>query len=360
MLNHILNYFSLELGGDFWRHSFWGNTTAEYLDFIFIFFLFLILFKFIQNFVIYKLNKIAQKTKTDIDDTFIKIIKTLKPPFYSFLAFYLAIKFLSISSITDKTIYYILIAWVVYQGIIAVQILIDYIIKRQLKGRDDAHTRSAMKLLGNIAKGLLWVIGLLLFLSNLGINITSLIAGLGVGGIAIALALQNVLSDLFSSFAIYLDRPFVVGDFIVLGADMGTVEKIGIKTTRIKTLRGEELVVSNQELTTARIQNFKQMRERRITFEFGVVYNTPTEKVKKIPEIIKKIITDVKLTRFDRAHFSKFADSALLFNVVYYINSPEYMDYANAHQEIHLKIKEVFEKEKIEFAYPTQTIILEK
>jgi len=146
----------------------------------------------------------------------------------------------------------------------------------------------------------------------------------------------------------------------MVGTDMGTVEKVGIKTTRIKTLRGEELVVSNKELTSVRVQNFKRMKDRRVVFNFGVVYQTPTDKVKRIPEAVKEIIDGVKMTRFDRAHFNAFGDSALMFEVVYYVDSAEYMDYANANQEIHLKLKEAFEKEKIEFAYPTQTIFLAK
>ncbi len=360
MAEKILNYFSIGGGTDFWQYSFGGNTISEYIDAVLIFLVFLIVFKVFQTIILYKLNKFAEKTKTDIDDTFIKIVKTLKPPFYSFLAFYMAIKFLVIEALADKIIGYLLIAWVIYQGIIAVQILIDYILRRQLKGKEDPHAKSAIKLMGNIAKGILWLIGILLFLSNLGIDVTSLIAGLGIGGIAIALALQNVLGDLFSSFAIYLDRPFAVGDFVILGTDMGTVEKIGIKTTRIRTLRGEELVVSNNELTQTRIQNFKQMEERRITFNFGVTYNTPTEKVEKIPGMVERIIKEEKLTKFDRAHFNLFGDSALMFEVVYYISSSEYIDYANAQQSINLKMKDLFEKEGIEFAYPTQTVILEK
>jgi small-conductance mechanosensitive channel len=360
MTEKLLEYLSIGSGTNFWQYNFLGNTVVEYIDAVVMFLIFLIVFKLFQTIVLYKLNKFAEKTKTDIDDTFIKIVKTLKPPFYSFLAFYMAIKFLVIENLADKIIGYLLIAWVIYQGVIAVQILIDYILFRQLKGKEDPHTKSAMRLMGNIAKGILWVIGILMFLSNLGIDITSLIAGLGIGGIAIALALQNVLGDLFSSFAIYLDKPFAVGDFVILGTDMGTVEKIGIKTTRIRTLRGEELVVSNNELTQTRIQNFKQMKERRITFNFGITYSTPTEKVKRIPGIVEKIIKEEKLTRFDRAHFNSFGDSALMFDIVYYINSSEYIDYANAQQRINLKLKELFEKEGIEFAYPTQTIILDK
>lgn len=360
MIEKFLTYFSLNGRIDFWSQEIFGNSVKDYFEAILMFLVFLIIFKIFQSLILYRLNKIAQKTKTDIDDTFIKIVKTLRPPFYSFLAFYFAIKFLATEGSADKIISLILTVWVIYQGVIAVQILIDYILRKNIKDKEDAHAKSAMKLLGNILKGVLWGIAILLFLSNLGVDITSLIAGLGIGGIAVALALQNVLGDLFSSFAIYFDKPFAVGDVIMIGADMGEVKKIGIKTTRIKTLRGEELIVSNKELTSVRVQNFERMQERRVVFNFGIVYQTSADKVKKISEMVKKIIEEVKMARFDRAHFNQFGDSALIFEVVYYVDSAEYMDYANANQEILLKLKETFEREGIEFAYPTQTIFLEK
>ena len=260
----------------------------------------------------------------------------------------------------NQVINIILIGWIIYQGIYALQILINYILKKALRGKDDLHTQSALRFMGNMAKAVLWILGLLLFLSNLGINVTSLVAGLGIGGIAIAFALQNILSDLFSSFAIYFDKPFQVGDFIMIGTDMGEVIKVGIKTTRIKTLRGEELVISNQELTSSRVQNFQKMKERRVEFALGVTYETETKKLKKIPEIIEGIIKEEKSARFDRCFFKEFGDFALIFDVVYYVSSGDYMDYARANQSIFLKIKEAFEKEGIDFAYPTQSIYLMK
>ncbi len=344
----------------FWQYEIFNNTVWDWAMAFAVFILFLVIFKIFQSIILYKLNQFAKKTQTDIDDAFIKIVKSLRPPFYFFLAFYLALKFLIVEALVEKVINIILVAWAIYQGIVAIQILVDYILRKWMKGRDDTHSRAAIQLMGSVAKGVLWVIGILLFLSNLGINITSLIAGLGIGGIAVALALQNVLGDLFSSFAIYIDRPFSVGDFIVIGQDKGTVERIGIKTTRIRTLQGEELVVSNNELTSIRIQNFKKMEERRVTFRLGVTYNTSLEKIKKIPDMVRKIIEKEKNTRFERGHFKEFGDSALLFEFVYYVKSGEYLVYADSNQEILFKIKEVFDKEGIEFAYPTQTIYLEK
>ncbi len=335
-----------------------NNTIQKYLIALAVFIISLIILKIIRTIIFYNLDRLAQKTKTDIDDTFIDIIKSVKPPFYFFLAIYLSTLPLAITSLTNKIFNTILIIWVTYQVIIAVQILINYIIKKKFPG--DKKDRAMPELIGKILKGTLWTIGILLILSNLGVNISSLIAGLGIGGVAVALAAQNILSDLFSSFSIYFDKPFQIGDFIIVNDAMGTVEKIGIKTTRIRALQGEEIIFSNQKLTASKIQNFGQMRERRVIFQIGVVYQTSTEKLRKIPHLVQEIIQSSELTRFDRAHFVKFGDSALVFEVVYYLKTPDYNKYMDIHQAINFQIKGAFEKEGIEMAYPTQTIYLNK
>ena len=333
-----------------------GNTVQEYLIAVGVFIISLFILKIIRTVIFYRLEKLAQRTKTDIDDTFLKIIKSVKPPFYFFLAVYLSFSSLTIYPPVKKVLKAILIIWIIYQLILASQILIDYIIKRKFKKKEKDN--SATDLASKILKGILWTFGILLALSNLGVNISSLIAGLGIGGVAVALAMQNILSDLFSSFSIYFDKPFEIGDFIIVGDMMGTVKKIGIKTTRIRALQGEEIVFSNRELTTAKIQNFGKMQERRICFQIGVVYETPLENLKKIPSLIQEIIQSVDLTRFDRAHFVKFGDSSLIFEIVYYLQTPDYNQYMDIHQKINFKIKEIFEKENIGMAYPTQTIYL--
>ena len=253
-----------------------------------------------------------------------------------------------------------MIAWVILQVIIATQILIDYVVRKKMGEEEDVAAENAINILGKLSKWILWSVGLLLILSNLGINVTSLIAGLGIGGIAIALALQNTLSELFSSFSIYFDKPFIPGDFIVVGDKKGTVEKIGIKTTRLKALQGEELVISNKELTSAQIQNFKKMKDRRISFSFGITYETPVDKIKKIPGMVQEIIEGENGTRFDRAHFSRFDDSALNFDVVYYVQTGDYTKYMDTQQNINIKIMEAFEEMGIAMAYPTQTIYIAK
>ncbi|MFC1623643.1 mechanosensitive ion channel family protein, partial [Patescibacteria group bacterium] len=320
----------------------------------------LLVFKVFQFYILRRLKKVAERTKTDADDTLISVVQSLRPRFYYFLAFYLATYSIVLSDLVKNIIEGILIILVVYQVIIASQVIIDYILEKKAGEKEDLETKTAIKNISGLIKFVLWVLGLMLILSNLGVNITSLIAGLGVGGIAIAFAMQNILSDLFSSFAIYFDKPFKVGDFIMMGTDAGTVEKIGIKTTRIRTSQGEELVVSNQELTSARIQNFKKMEERRGVFGFGVAYETSVSKVREIPNDIKQIIESIDGVRFDRAHFKSFGESNLDFEVVYYVNTSEYGKFMDIQQEINLKIMEKFEEKGIEMAYPTRTLYMKR
>lgn len=340
---------------------FLGNTLLNYTRAIGVFVLLSIIFRFIQFLILHRLAKLAKKTETDIDDTLIEIVRSLKPSFYYFVALYFAVTFLTLTPLIGQIVNGMLIAWVIYQVIIALQILIDYALGKKLEKKEkDPGARAAVKYVGNFLKGALWVIGLLLILSNLGVNITSLVAGLGIGGIAIALALQSVLGDLFSSFAIYFDKPFQIGDFIVVGESAGTVEKIGIKTTRIRSTTGEELIISNQELTSARIKNYKRLKARRALFTIGVLYETPVEKLRKIPDFIKKIIESVPKTRFDRVHFKELADFSLNFEVSFYVESNEYQEFLDTQQEVFLQMMEVFAKEGISFAYPTQTLYIEK
>ncbi len=341
------------------KTSFLGNSLRNYIFFLASFLLFFFLFKIFQKIILNKLNKIAEKTKSDIDDEIIKIVRSIKPPFYSFLAFYLALKFLTLNDFLNKLFNIILIIWFVYQVIIAVQILIDYVVRRKLSD-DNRETKAAAYAIGIILKFILWSFALLLVLQNIGINVSSLVAGLGIGGIAVALAVQNILGDLLSSFAIYFDKPFVPGDYISTGDISGVVEKIGIKTTRLRALQGEEIVVSNRYLTGAKIQNFKKMQRRRIVFNFGVLYETPEEKLKKVIEIVKDIFKEIPDATLDRVHFKSFGDFALIFEVVYFIETPDYGRYMDVQQEINFKMKGLFEKQGIEFAYPTQTIYLAK
>jgi small-conductance mechanosensitive channel len=197
-----------------------------------------------------------------------------------------------------------------------------------------------------------------LILDNLGVDVTALIAGLGVGGIAVALAAQNILGDLFASLSIVMDKPFVLGDFITVGESQGTVENIGLKTTRLRSLSGEQLVFPNSDLLTSRIRNFKRMQERRVVFTVAVTYDTAFAQLKEIPELIKAAITSQEQTRFDRAHFQKLGDAALIFEAVYFVTIPDFVRYMDIQEQINLRLLEEFASRGIEFAHPTQLALL--
>jgi small-conductance mechanosensitive channel len=336
-----------------------GISTTKIAISAVILFTLVLATRFFRNHILKNLKKLAKKTKADLDDTFIEVLEEIPAYFYWIVSGFIAFHFLGIQNeMIQKIVRGVFVFLVIIRIITFIQKFINYTMtkvwEKDAKIAEEKQTAiHGIKIVSTI---LLWGIGFLLVLSNLGIEISTLVASLGIGGIAVAFALQNILGDLFSSFAIYFDKPFQIGDYVVLGADSGTVKKIGLKTTRITTLQGEELVVSNAELTSTRIKNFKRMKKRRICFGFGVTYDTSTEKLKKITNIIEKIFAKEELSELSRVHFKDFGDFSLNFEVVYFVKNREYLDYMNTQQTINLAIKEAFEKEKIEMAFPTQTI----
>jgi small-conductance mechanosensitive channel len=233
-------------------------------------------------------------------------------------------------------------------------------LRRQRALATDRAAAGSIGIVAFIAKVLIWSIVLLLTLDNLGIDVTALVAGLGIGGIAVALAAQNILGDLFASLSITLDRPFVIGEFLVVDGFLGTVEYIGIKSTRLKSLGGEQIVMSNADLLGSRVRNYGRMAERRVLFATGVVYETPVEALECIPALMREAIAAQPGTRFDRCHFAKHGASSLDFETVYYVLSPDYNRYMDIQQAINLRIHREFAARGIEFAYPTQRLLLEQ
>lgn len=234
------------------------------------------------------------------------------------------------------------------------------LLRRQKQMEEDAGAVAAMDVVSFLTRVAVWAIIFLLTLDNVGINITALVAGLGVGGIAVALAAQNIISDLFASLSIVLDKPFVLGDFLIIDDLAGNVEKVGLKTTRVRSLSGEQLVFSNNDLLKCRIRNYGRMFERRIAFTIGVVYQTPAEKLEQIPRIVEDIMLKQESARFDRAHFQRFGDFSLNFEIVYYVESSDYRLYMDIQQAVNLEIYRRFADAGIEFAYPTQTVFVNR
>lgn len=255
--------------------------------------------------------------------------------------------------------YSLLIIVIIVQGGLWVNACIGFWIRRTERKYEveDAGKLTTLKAMGTVARILvIAIVGILALDQVPGVEVSALVASLGIGGIAVALALQNVLADLFASLSISLDKPFALGDFVIVDNYLGVVEKIGLKTTRIKSLSGEQLIFSNNDLLRSRIRNYKRMQERRVPFTVGVTYQTPREKLEEIPGIFEDVLKRQENVRFDRAHFKEYGPYSLNFEFVYYVLSPDYNVYMDIQQAINFGLHEEFEKRGIEFAYPTQTI----
>lgn len=360
MLRTIHAYLSSRLA--FWgihgEGMYLGNTVNEYLVAILLFLGVFLVAHFIQWVILRWLGAVARRTRTNLDDVFVKIMASLKPPFYAFVAFWVALQALTISGLADTMVTSVLIIWVVYQVVTAVGIFVEEIVFKHLAHDRDPTIRSALRLVVGLAKGAFWGIGVILLLSNLGVDVGALLAGVGIGGIAIAFALQGILSDLFSSFSLYFDKPFRIGDFIIAGETLGTVKHIGFRSTRVASLSGEEIIVPNQDLAKVRIKNYKRMEERRVVFTFGILYETPLELCRRVPDMVRDAVEANEKVRFDRAHLAKFGDSSYDFEVVYYVLDADYTVYMNIQQEVNFTLIDRFKQEGIAFAYPTRTLYM--
>jgi len=344
-------------------YSFYGNDGWQYFIALCIFVGISIILYIFRKIILIRLKRMSAKTDNKLDDILTGILESIGPFTYPVFALYLALYYLNLPGVYTRVFSVIFIFVLASESIKAFGSIFDFYLSKRLGNMEENEqrgTQSIMQTIKLIIKVILWIIVLLMILSNLGVNVTSVVASLGVGGLAVALALKNVLSDLLSSFSIYIDKPFAVGDFIVIGTDKGTVEKIGLKTTRIRSNTGDELIISNNELTSARINNFKRLEKRRDSIIFGVDYDTDVKKLKQIPSIIEKILNNKKGVEFVRCHFTTLADSSLSFTAIYFVDSSDYDVFSSTKQEILFDMVEVFKKEKIGFAYPTQEIILKK
>ncbi len=341
---------------------FWGNSVYQWLVAVAVLTGTLIVLEVVKKILVRRVRAIADRTSTDIDDAIADLLKNTKFFFLLVLSVKGAATFLALPDYVHARLTTLTTIGFILQAGVWGNTLIAFWFTRTMKERmeEDVTGTTSLSIIKFIGRLVLWSVLALVALDTFGINVTAFITTLGIGGVAIALALQKILSDLFASLSIVLDKPFVVGDFIIVDDYMGNVEHIGMKTTRIKSLGGEQIIISNSELLTSRIRNYKRMQERRILFTLGVTYQTPAAKLEKIPSLVKSAIEAVPLTRFDRAHFMKYGDFSLNFDIVYYVLSPDYLDYANTQQAINMGIHKRFEDEGIEFAYPTQTLFLNK
>lgn len=344
-----------------WNYIILNNTVGDWTITLSIILVSLIVLRLLKFVLVKRLRTLASKTKATFDDFIISIVHSSVMPVLYVLAIHSALQYLTLS---PKFAAVENIAVMVATTFFVLRIIasaIGYGFRLAVSRHEhNAQREKQSKGILLIIQVVLWAVGILFLIDNLGYDITTIIAGLGIGGIAIALAAQTILGDLFSYLVIFFDKPFEIGDFIITDDKLGTVEYIGIKTTRIRTLSGEQLICSNTDLTNSRVHNYKRMQERRIVFEFRVVYGTPLAKLKIIPQMVRHIIESTEATRFDRAHFKSFGEFSLIFEVVYYVLSPDYNIYMDIQQSINVKLFELFEKEQIEFALPTQMVLVNK
>jgi small-conductance mechanosensitive channel len=322
----------------------------------------LVTFQVVKSIVVRQLHKLAERTDSDFDDFIIKLLGSTKFLLVLVLSLYAGSFMLELEGGVRSYLSAIAVIASLLQGALWGNRLIDYAMLRFTQERmdDDPASTTAAGIIGTVARIIFFSLIVLVGLASVGFDIDALVAGLGIGGIAVALAVNGILQDLFGSLTIALDKPFAVGDFINVGEFSGTVEHVGMKSTRVRSITGEQLVMSNGDLLSSRLRNYGQMQERRGNLKLGVTYDTTADQLEAIPGIIQEIIDEQELVRFDRSHFSSYGDSSLNVETVYWVETPVYLDFMNATQAINLKIKRRFEQEGIEFAYPTQTIFVEK
>ncbi|MDA3812353.1 MAG: mechanosensitive ion channel family protein [Spirochaetaceae bacterium] len=339
--------------------TFWGNSLEEYLIAAGIFLAGILIVFIFRKIFQKRIEKQTLSTKTRADDLlFMNMSKSIFPIMY-LGTFYIATKYLNLSQTTSSILQsggIIIITFLVVRTIfIGIRLGLQYYLRHSQNGEQKELQLKGIQTLLNL---IIWVIALVFVLDNLGVKITAVVAGLGIGGVAVALAAQTILGDLFNYFVIFFDKPFEIGDFIIIGDKLGVVEKIGIKTTRIRALGGEQLVFSNTDLTDSRVHNYKKMEKRRVVFKLSVIYQTPFEKLKEIKQIVREIIQNQGDVVFDRGHFATYGDFSLIFEFVYYLNGSDYNKYMDTQEAINLAIFEAFEREEISFAYPTQTVYM--
>ena len=337
--------------------SWYGNTSAEWLSALGIFVGVVVVLYLVRRLLVGRLTLAAQRTATDIDDLAVDLIRRTRWYFILAVGAGLASLALDLPNRWENTRRVALMVIGALQAGVWGNGIVSFWINRHIRktGRTGA-AATTLGAIGFLARVLLWGVLLLVALDNVGVDVTTIVTGLGIGGIAIALAVQNILGDLLSALSIYLDKPFVVGDFIIVDTFEGTVEHIGLKTTRLRSLGGEQIIIGNSDLLRSRIRNYQRLQERRVKFVVGVQYDTPPEKCERIPGIIREVASAQRLVRVDRSHLARLSESSIDFETVYYFSSPEYNLFMDTQQVIVLELLRRFAAEGIQFAFPTRTL----
>jgi small-conductance mechanosensitive channel len=350
------------LPGDFWEAIYLGHTVADWVLVAGIWALIASILVAVKRYSQWRLVRLAERRGNNQLALVARAVKKTTVIFLLTFSLYLATNMLNIGDPLSRWIGSVMVVVMVFQLIRWADALIGLSIEQYKSARleTDAASVTTVQAMGFVGRLILYTVLVIIGLDNLGIQVTGLIAGLGIGGIAVALAVQNILGDLFASLSIVLDKPFVIGDFLIVDNYLGSVEYIGLKTTRLRSLSGEQIVFSNSDLLKSRVRNFKRMFERRVVFEVSVVYGTPAETLEKISPWLREIVQAREQVRFDRAHMARFADSAIVYEVVYFVLAPEFNLYMDIQEQINLAIYRCFLENGIDFAFPTRTLYMKQ
>lgn len=337
-----------------------NNTVLDYLIAAGIVLVGTIIVRLVKGVLLNRLKRWARETETEADDFIIESAERFGVPALQYFVIYSALSYLTLNPKTEQVLSIATAVVITYLIIRLVSttilhLLTSYILKQE-RGEEKLNQLGGLMIIIN---SIIWLLGVLFLLSNLHYDVTAIVAGLGIGGIAIALAAQNILGDLFNYFVIFFDRPFEVGDFITVDDKQGTIEYVGLKTTRLRSLSGEQIVIGNANLMSSRIHNYKRMMRRRVLFTVDVEFQTPLETLKIIPELLGEIVRRQPLASLDRAHFAKFVESSFRFEIVYFVNVPEMNTYMDIQQNINLTICEEFNKRNIRLAFPSRILYVE-
>lgn len=342
---------------DFLNMTFWNNTVLDYIAFLGALALGGVLIFTLGRIALKRIAAYHEKTQSPYALLSLSGVKRYLLPTAYFILFYACMRMLTLHEKLNTLVRSLSVLFAIVMGAMFLASMAALFFTKLGKGKGDSASL-AIKWLIRLAKIVIWGIALILFLDNVGVKITSLVTGLGIGGVALAFAAQSALTDIFCFFTIFFDKPFEIGDFIIAGEHMGTVEHIGVKTTRLRAIGGEQLIVSNADLTGSRIRNYKTMQQRRVSFTLAVTYDTPSEKLKEIPQMIQAIVEEAEDASFSRAHFASFGAYSLNFEVVYFVLSADYDHYMEINQRINLGIKDGFERLGVSFALPTSMVQL--
>jgi small-conductance mechanosensitive channel len=337
---------------------FYGATLSQWLIALATFGGVYVVLSLARRLIARRLGELAARTTTHVDDVAVEVVRRTRAFFLLVIALQAAMRVVSPDGRAAAIIHGISIVAVLIQVGLWGNGLIGFGADQYARQRGDADigARATIRAVGYAARFVLWTLLLITALDNFGVEITGLVTGLGIGGIAIALAVQNILGDLFAALAIVLDKPFVVGESIHVDNIQGTVEHVGLKTTRLRSIGGEQIVISNADLLKSRIRNYKRMQERRVVFNIDVTYDTPPEKVERIPAMVRDVVAAHPLARLERCHFLHWMESSLRVETVYWVLDPDYVKYADIQQAINLELLRRFARERIEFAFPSRTL----